>query len=77
VDDQYRSIGIYRRPGGAAVLLLLFGLENRILVIDQPEDYVEDPSSGENVSGLERTEGLRNKTTAGRSSLQQMTRLSP
>ena len=63
VDDQYRSIGhLSTGQVAAAVLLLLFGLENRILVIDQPEDYIEDPSSRrEMLQVLREQKGVQNQ----------------
>jgi chromosome segregation protein len=43
IDGQYRSLDhLSVGQGATAVLLLLFGLENRILVIDQPDDYLDD-----------------------------------
>ena len=43
VDGQFRSLErLSVSQGATAVLFLLFGIENRILVIDQPEDYLDD-----------------------------------
>lgn len=43
IGDQYRSLEhLSVGQGATAVLLLLFGLEGRVLVIDQPEDYLDD-----------------------------------
>jgi len=44
VGDQYRSLeNLSAGQGAAAVFLLLLGLEGRVLVIDQPEDYLDEP----------------------------------
>ncbi len=43
IDGQFQSLErLSVSQGATAVLFLLFGLENRILVIDQPEDYLDD-----------------------------------
>jgi predicted ATPase len=43
IGDQYRSLEhLSVGQCATAVLLLLFGLEGRVLVIDQPEDYLDD-----------------------------------
>ena len=45
IDGQYRPIDhLSSSQSTAAVLLLLFSLGNRILVIDQPDDYLDDQS---------------------------------
>ena len=43
VDGQFQPLErLSAGQGATAVLFLLFGIENRILVIDQPEDYLDD-----------------------------------
>ncbi|NWF92215.1 MAG: AAA family ATPase [Syntrophaceae bacterium] len=43
MDGQYRSLEhLSVSQGAAAILLLLFGLESRILIVDQPDDYLDD-----------------------------------
>jgi hypothetical protein len=43
IDGQYRALEhLSVGQSATAVLLLLFGLENRILIIDQPDDYLDD-----------------------------------
>ena len=43
IDGQFQSLEhLSVSQGATALLFLLFGLENRILVIDQPEDYLDD-----------------------------------
>jgi len=46
IDGRYRAMeDLSAGQKAAAVLLFLFGTESRILVIDQPEDYLEDRST--------------------------------
>jgi hypothetical protein len=61
VDGQYRSFEhLSADQGAAAVLLFLFGLENRILIIDQPDDYLNDGFVHEEVlQVLREQKGLR------------------
>ena len=42
-NGQPRPAKPLSAEAGAALLLLLLGLENRILVIDQPDDYLDNP----------------------------------
>jgi hypothetical protein len=50
IEGQYRSLDhLLSSQSAAAVLLLLFGLGNQILVIDQPDDYLDDQSLHEEV----------------------------
>ena len=60
VEGQYRPIGqLSAGQAAAAILFLLFGLENRVLLIDQPEDYLEDPAlRGELIQVLREQKGL-------------------
>ena len=45
VEDHYQPIEqLSSGQAAAAILFLLFGLEDRALLIDQPEDYLEDPA---------------------------------
>ena len=63
IDGQYRSFDhLSKGQGAAAVLLFLFGLRNRILIIDQPEDYLEDRFAHEEMLQLLREQkGLINQ----------------
>ncbi len=63
VDGQYRSFEhLSAGQGAAAVLLFLFGLGNRILIIDQPDDYLDDRFVHEEVLQMLREQkGLRNQ----------------
>ncbi len=55
VDDQYRSLGqLSTGQRATAVLLLLFALEGRILVLDQPEDDLDNRFVYEDVVQLLR-----------------------
>lgn len=60
VEGRYRPIGqLPADQAAAAILFLLFGLENRLLLIDQPEDYLEDPGlRGELIQVLREQKGL-------------------
>ncbi len=60
VEGRYRAIGLLPADqAAAAILFLLFGLENRVLLIDQPEDYLEDPGlRGELIQVLREQKGL-------------------
>jgi chromosome segregation protein len=64
MDGQYRSLDhLSVGQCAMAVLLLLFGLENRILVIDQPDDYLEDRFIHEEILQLLREQkGLKEKS---------------
>jgi DNA repair ATPase RecN len=64
MDGQYRSLDhLSMGQGAAAILLLLFGLRNRILIIDQPEDYLEDRFAHEEMLQILREQkGLRNQS---------------
>ena len=61
IDGQYRSLEhLSVGQGAAAVLLFLFGLENRILIIDQPDDYLDDRFVHEEILQILREQkGLR------------------
>jgi chromosome segregation protein len=63
IDGQYRSLDhLSAGQGAAAVLLFLFGLENRILIIDQPDDYLDDKFMHEEILQMLREQkGLRNQ----------------
>jgi hypothetical protein len=63
IDGQYRSLEhLSVGQGATAVLLLLFGLESRILVIDQPDDYLEDRFvHGEILQILREQKGLKDQ----------------
>jgi ABC-type cobalamin/Fe3+-siderophores transport system ATPase subunit len=63
IDGRYRSLDdLSAGQGAAAVLLFLFGLENRILIIDQPEDYLDDKFMHEEILQMLREQkGLRNQ----------------
>ncbi|HXX36445.1 MAG TPA: chromosome segregation protein SMC, partial [Thermodesulfobacteriota bacterium] len=64
VDGQYRPLDhLSKGQGAAAVLLFLFGLKNRILIIDQPEDYLEDRFAHEEMLQLLREQkGLKDQS---------------
>ncbi len=50
IEGQYRSFNhLSEKQGAAAVLLLLFGLEGRLLILDQPDDYLDDQSIHEEI----------------------------
>jgi ATPase subunit of ABC transporter with duplicated ATPase domains len=61
VDGQYRPFEhLSAGQGAAAILLFLFGLENRILIIDQPDDYLDDGFAHEEVLQMLREQkGLK------------------
>jgi len=61
VDDQYRSFEhLSADQAAAAFLLFLLGLKNRILIIDQPDDYLGDKSVHEEVLQMLREQkGLK------------------
>lgn len=64
IDDQYRSLE-HLSVGqiATAVLLLLFGLEGRVLVIDQPEDYLDAQFVHEEIlQTLREQKGLKDKS---------------
>ncbi len=63
VDGQYRPFEhLSTDQGAAAFLLFLFGLQNRILIIDQPDDYLVDRSMREEVLQMLREQkGLKNQ----------------
>ena len=64
IDGQYRPFDhLSMGQGAAAVLLFLFGLGNRIFIIDQPEDYLEDRFAHEEMLQILREQkGLRNQS---------------
>ena len=64
VDGQYRSLEhLSAGQGATAVLLFLFGLENRILVIDQPDDYLDNRSAREEILQILREQkGLKDQS---------------
>lgn len=64
IDDQYRSLEhLSVGQGATAVLLLLFGLESRILVIDQPDDYLDDRFVHEEIlQTLREQKGLKDQS---------------
>jgi hypothetical protein len=63
MDGQYRSFDqLSAAQRAAAILFFLFGLRNRILAIDQPEDYLEDRFTHEEMLQILREQkGLRNQ----------------
>ena len=63
IDGQYRPFEhLSAGQGATAVLLFLFGLENRILVIDQPDDYFDNRSARDEILQILREQkGLKNK----------------
>jgi chromosome segregation protein len=64
VDSQYRSLDhLSEGQSAAAVLLLLFSLGNRILVIDQPDDYLDDRFMREEILQiLRKQKGLKDQS---------------
>ncbi len=64
IDGQYRSLEhLSVSQGATAVLLLLFGLESRILVIDQPDDYLDDRFVHEEILQILREQkGLKDQS---------------
>jgi hypothetical protein len=64
IDGQYQSFDhLSVSQKAAADLLLLFGLGNRILVIDQPEDYLNNQSLHEEVLQiLNEQKGLKDQS---------------
>lgn len=64
IGGQYRSLEhLSVGQGATAVLLLLFGLEGRVLVIDQPEDYLDDRFVHEDlVQILREQKGLKDES---------------
>jgi ABC-type lipoprotein export system ATPase subunit len=63
IGGQYRPLDhLSVGQGAAAVLLLLFGLESQILVIDQPDDYLDDRSVHEEILQILREQkGLKDQ----------------
>jgi DNA repair ATPase RecN len=63
VDSQYRSLDqLSKGQSATAGLLLLFSLGNRILVIDQPDDYLDDRFMREEILQLlRRQKGLKDE----------------
>ncbi len=63
VDGQYRSFEhLSADQGAAAFLLFLLGLQNRILIIDQPDDYLSNRSVREEIlQTLREQKGLKNQ----------------
>jgi DNA repair ATPase RecN len=63
-DGQYRSLEhLSSAQGAVEVLLLLLGLKSQILVIDQLEDYLDDPSVHEEVLQILREQkGLKQQS---------------
>jgi DNA repair ATPase RecN len=64
IDGQYRPLEhLSAGQGATAVLLFLFGLENRILVIDQPDDYFDSRSAREEIlQVLREQKGLKDQS---------------
>ena len=64
IGGQYRSLEhLSVGQGATAVLLLLFGLEGRVLVIDQPEDYLDDRFVHEEIlQVLREQKGLKDES---------------
>ena len=64
VDSQYRSLDhLSEGQSATAILLLLFSLGNRILVIDQPDDYLDDRSVREEILQiLRKQKGLKDQS---------------
>lgn len=64
IDGQYRSLEHLPVDHGAIeVLLLLLGLKNQILVIDQPEDYLGDRFVHQEILQILREQkGLKNQS---------------
>jgi chromosome segregation protein len=45
IGGQWRSLAyLSEEQSAAAIVMLLFGLDGQILIIDQPDDYLQDPS---------------------------------
>jgi len=65
IDGQFRSLEhLSVSQGATAVLLLLFGLKNRILVIDQPDDYLDDRFLHEEILQILREQkGLKDQSS--------------
>jgi chromosome segregation protein len=63
VDDQYRSLErLSAGQRATAILLLLFALEGRILILDQPEDDLDNRFVYEDVVQILREQkGLKNE----------------
>ncbi len=64
IDGQYRPLEhLSAGQGATAVLLFLFGLENRILVIDQPDDYLDNRFVHEEIlQVLRERKGLKDQS---------------
>jgi hypothetical protein len=64
IDGQYRSLEhLSASQGAIEVLLLLLGLKNRILVIDQLEDYLDDQFVHEEILEILREQkGLKDQS---------------
>lgn len=75
IEGQYRSLEhLSESQGAAAVLLLLFGLEGRILILDQPDDYLGDQSIHEEILQILREQKrLKDHGPRRRSFWRQMT----
>jgi chromosome segregation protein len=65
IDGQFRSLEhLSVSQGATAVLLLLFGLKSRILVIDQPDDYLDDRFLHEEILQILREQkGLKDQSS--------------
>ncbi len=63
INGQYRLLEhLSVDQSAAAILLFLFGLENRILIIDQPDDYLHDRLMREEVlQVLREQKGLKSQ----------------
>lgn len=63
IGDQYRSLeNLSAGRVAATIFLHLLGLEGRVLVIDQPEDYLDDPFLyGEILQILRDQKGLKDE----------------
>jgi chromosome segregation protein len=64
IEGQYRPLEhLSAGQGATAVLLFLFGLENRILVIDQPDDYLDNRFVHEEIlQVLREQKGLKDQS---------------
>jgi chromosome segregation protein len=64
IEGQYRPLEhLSAGQGAIAVLLFLFGLENRILVIDQPDDYLDNRFVHEEIlQVLREQKGLKDQS---------------
>jgi DNA repair ATPase RecN len=64
IEGQYRPLEhLSAGQGATAVLLFLLGLENRILVIDQPDDYLDNRSVHEEIlQVLREQKGLKDQS---------------